>query len=100
MSGHTKGPWEVTESGHTLEVMQEDGPSVAVILDGGGHKGEDIANARLIAAAPDLFHAAIVTYGAMKRQLDDEGFAPGHWGDDEHEAFGMLKAAIAKAEGR
>lgn len=54
-------------------------------------------NGRLIAAAPDLLRAAQVAHSTMKRQLGADGMGPDWWGDDEHEAFTVLKEAIAKA---
>lgn len=58
---------------------------------------EVLADARLIAAAPELKHAALVAFGMLKRQFV-KGEAPDWWGDDEHEAFAVLKAALAKAD--
>lgn len=68
MSKHTAGPWKV-EMGHTLELIVADTPdgpvSVAEVLDDCHPDGEQQrANARLIAASPDLLAALIDLYDA------------------------------------
>lgn len=51
------------------------------------------ANARLIAAAPDLLAAAQLAVLNFKRSQASGNFQ----GDDEHESWSALNAAIAKA---
>lgn len=83
MSGHTPGPWEITEEcgeeywiGETHYLV---GPDVVV---------RSIEDARLIAAAPELLDA-------LKRV--DDTFMP-LW-PEEVEAISLVRAAIAKATG-
>ena len=94
MSGHTPGPWAVTPDSF---VMAGSRPSIGVarVIT---HAKEFVANARLIAAAPDLLEAAKLTALHFERMNlhPDVNFM----GDDEHEAWGALNRAIAKAEGR
>ena len=94
MSGHTPGPWTITPDSF---VMSGTKPSIGVakIIT---HAYEFFANARLIAAAPDLLDAAKLTALHFERMNlhPDVNFM----GDDEHEAWGALNRAIAKAEGR
>jgi hypothetical protein len=84
---HTPGPWYVND--RCIEAAGPEGPrdvTVAVV-----HAPEDQrdANARLIAAAPELLAACeeLLIY------LSD-------WDDDESETCVRARAAIAKAEGR
>jgi hypothetical protein len=72
MTGHTPGPWEVHPEGIWFDIFSKDGAVVSC-------EGIDNeANARLIAAAPDLYAAII--------NSDD-----GHWTP-------AMRAAIAKAK--
>ena len=104
---HTPGPWEVQNSDQWRAESRDTGfatfchvgppKGLAVALavsdeDGEGHEVE--ANARLIAAAPDLLDAIEALLGWVKAWdcdfvMDDEWPA-----DDE-----KIKAAIAKARG-
>jgi hypothetical protein len=82
---HTPGPWKVlrdnTDKWYKRRVYAGDDKLVANILD--GHE----ANARLIAAAPDLFDALwTILYADQDNQIPDELFQQG-------------KAAIDKAKG-
>jgi hypothetical protein len=92
MSKHTPGPWKVasgfiqaprrdTSKQHDIDVAR-------VQLDSGLYAGEFDANARLIAAAPDLLEALRNAVNAHMADRDD-GAIP-EW---VHEA----RAAIAKA---
>lgn len=93
MSGHTPGPWSTDEAEH-------DCPNQSIRIRGGGrtiaevwiddapvedYNREQRANARLIAAAPDLYELA--TYA-----VDNPNF-------DSAEFDRMARAAIAKATG-
>lgn len=82
---HTPGPWTVRLSelfdGHYI---------VSEVEDRSPDEDEDYANARLIAAAPDLLAAAKFAADA----LDD------HVGDAVRRSVYTLLDAIAKAEGR
>jgi hypothetical protein len=85
MSKHTPGPWDASR----WRVCAEPGGNIKVICDTANNKAsrteENAANARLIAAAPDLLAAC----RSLLAQLEFE------CGDLVSEA----KAAIAKAEG-
>lgn len=77
---HTPGPWQITV-GVTLQC-------------GTGNFQEDLANARLIAAAPDMLAAL----QAVREGLELRGLLDG-WVHDS-EFVSRIDAAIAKAEGR
>jgi hypothetical protein len=100
MSNHTKGPWVVDKVNHG-DVNGPDGRDVAVALYAGMvrievtgteetlsliSREESEANARLIAAAPELLAAIIV----LEDDLED-----GHWSNTKAE----LRRLIAKATG-
>lgn len=87
-SKHTPGPW-VRRSipGHLFEIHQE-GDKDGIVLRLRGGMVPMLADARLIAAAPELLAAA---------RLVDAAFS--HLGDDDHEAWAAIRAAIAKATG-
>lgn len=101
MTMHTPGPWGVTITGPgLLGIEGDDGALVA-----GVHGGND-ANARLIAAAPDLLAALeAATYalqgvqeflGGYELPSRDAAVAVG----DAIDAIGPARAAIAKATGK
>lgn len=83
---HTPGPWErLTFSNHELQAdfaMVKIGERVHMV----GYSGGDWANARLIAAAPELLEALEMV---MRRGRID----------DSEEAMNQVAAAIAKAKG-
>lgn len=103
-SKHTPGPWEVYHNGKC--VGAEDGHILTTEVEGNGAE-EAKANARLIAAAPDLLEAL---------RMAQENFAPPpdpHCNclkappcndcvehGAERETWSAINAAIAKAEGR
>lgn len=88
---HTRGPWGVMNR-YAHVVAVGGGEVIADIRNGGG--GYDYtaeANARLIAAAPELL-------AALKAVADElEGYLPD---DRNSEALEDAYDAIAKAEGR
>lgn len=101
MSGHTRGPWMIapcSEDAERFDVVSEyeprpDGTTRAnwiaeVDLQDESHPGENLANARLITAAPDLLEA-------LKGML---AYYTG--GRINNPANHAAQAAIAKAEGR
>ena len=89
MSGYTKGPWEkLTFSNHELQTdfaMIKIGIRVHMI----GHSSEDFANARLIAAAPDLLEALERLVSAARDV--DHGYMD--------QSIASAEAAIARARG-
>ena len=88
--GHTPGPWEVAMPGEVDEHY--------AVLDGFGHTASvygcpeeaatAFANARLIAAAPDLLAACELLLIYL-----------GDWDDMENETCAAARKAIAKAKG-
>ncbi len=94
---HTPGPWTVTDNttqgvGHQLRVDSNDG----AIADCGRNPFVDDemrANARLIAATPELLEACKAAMLWAK--------TPGNHGGNPycHNFMGLIEAAIAKAEG-
>ena len=93
MSAHTPGPWHV-EGQYVFSPPVASNPICAT----GRHLGQAIeeveANARLIAAAPDLLGALrfiLAFYEPGQRHLDTEAWK---------QAEGGARAAVAKAEGR
>jgi hypothetical protein len=103
MSGFTPGPWEISESAYVCRqaivarTPEGDLDPIAEVMGSG--KGQNLANARLIAAAPDLI-AALKSVewvmGAGPRFCADCGRdrSVGHYKGCR------LAAALAKAEGR
>lgn len=93
---HTPGPWKVTEDrpADTLVVQSLTTPYLTVaVMMGATSSAEEEANARLIAAAPDLLE--VVELAA----IDVAGGTPAA----RAEHYGILRrtarAAIAKARG-
>jgi len=96
MSEHTPGPWTVDVSdGWIRTVDPVEGLAVCRMRPTCVTSTWE-ANARLIAAAPDLLDAAKLTTLHFKRNQVSGNFQ----GDDEHEAWVALNKAITKAEGR
>lgn len=98
--GHTPGPWFVcdADSRHMTRISANEGTGRA--LNGGIYiarvQGPDNrANARLIAAAPDLLKAGEGARQALWNALDHLGFEC----PDAHPAIVELDAAIARATG-
>ena len=101
MTSHTPGPWRTGEDGHNiLSAQPGERPKMlaSVYHDLGGVGGltskehaEAHANARLMAAAPDLLAAcrAVDEWYDLVRQDYPEMLAP----------YQAVQAAIAKAEG-
>lgn len=94
MSKHTPGPWTVDGNVIRGDEKSNGSVSVACILDVaypyGRWAGESAqANARLIAAAPDLLEAAELCRKYMYE----------HASNTQDNAFDKLCAAIAKATG-
>ena len=84
MTQHTPGPWRVAGQGEQgtqqLPILRPDGKIVAAIRDEGG-----LADARLIAAAPELLEAL-------------EGLCEPSDPATDPQRWEAAKAAIAKAE--
>lgn len=93
---YTLGPWSVWD-GDGVAIVETPDAGVRFTVQGGNQQ-TDWANARLIAAAPELLDAAIY---ALKC-LDAANRVLGGWASTEYyvEARNDLKKAIAKAEGK
>lgn len=95
---HTPGPWWVDGPGEGIEVHDTFGRTASVWGDV-GEESEAWANARLIAAAPDMLDAL----RAVKSEFIDmyeECYPNDESDNDVTAAIDMVIAAIAKAEGR
>ncbi len=90
MSKHTPGPWQWTQHfDPTISIYKDGFGQIARLYDSSAGTGK--ANARLIAAAPDLLDALKSIAIAWK----DEVLVH----DDQREAMRAATAAIAKATG-
>ena len=107
MAGHTPGPWEVgydDGSGEEHITGPDDNERIAAIRwgcsccqDTSPLTPKEQANARLIAAAPDLL-------AALKGLFENCAMIHRHWGDNDNQreasaAVDAARAAIAKAKG-
>jgi hypothetical protein len=92
MSKHTPGPWTAT-SRRVTAPETEDRLGLDVHIYGGNGQ-DNAANARLIAAAPDLLEALKMGYADTMDyiQLNKLGAENNHW-------LVLARAAIAKATG-
>lgn len=94
---HTPAPWEIVDQrempdGHLLVVSPYDG-SIASITKSGGEASclDADANARLIAATPDLLAALL--------KMDYLHCASGDAKPEDHPAYAWAEAAIEDPEG-
>jgi hypothetical protein len=104
MSEHTPGPWVSRDVGDdqdadfgqwVVEIPETAGNTVIRLWFGDmeSNTGEDIANARIVAASPDLLAACEAIY-----RVAEDAFLPGpvHISISERD---QLRDAIAKARG-
>lgn len=91
---HTPGPWKAVSdlqctNGDVVPGVVSESTGCAVAWTHGRDEAEAIANARKLAACLQLLEACefVLKHGFMRK-----------WDGDER-AFGMLRAAIAKATG-
>jgi hypothetical protein len=103
---HTPGPWTLTAdgAGWYIECSPERGHSVAYIRAEIGEEDPDTsddekeANARLIAAAPELLDALIALLGVAPSKAPGAGLIVG--AEEKHaNALQAARAAIKKATG-
>lgn len=117
MSAHTPGPWVVVNDGTDDEPMMTVKAAriagrpprhcVAICATGDSPQEMENANARLIAAAPDILEALrkaddLLGFHEGSAKPEFEGARPTVRinGEDHAELLAVLRAAIAKAEGR
>ena len=99
MGKHTPGPWEVRLSmgsqSIAYDISSDDGRVCSSPRWATPREDEALANARLIAAAPDLLEAleAIMHAHQADIEFDPDPDSPAH------DAWDMADAAISKAKG-
>ena len=102
MSGHTKGPWEVARTDAGIIVRTESvkktraGASRYAAIGGFDRSdpeqlAEALANARLIAAAPELLEALMLAESVYRQNCVNEG--------EPSSVLDAMQAAILKATG-
>lgn len=91
---HTPGPWSVTDVDKLLRVGAAGAGDIAHVFSN-VLAGDARANARLIAAAPDLLAACKAAEGYLMPYADTS--APN---SPDKKVLAQVVAAIAKAEGR
>jgi hypothetical protein len=101
MPAHTLGPWHVEgefDAEAEITIMSVHGYTICEISPAvGDWEPDEIANAHLFAAAPELLEACQITL----RQIDQGGIHSKIEKDGSYtSAETMLRRAIAKAEGR
>lgn len=93
---HTPGPWFATQdNGPSWTIRLDKRATVASISGASLHIGNTEANARLIAAAPDLL-AFAAEYVA---EIEEQAVASGDDVSCFSPLYNVARAAIAKAEG-
>ena len=97
---HTPGPWVVIADESAAQVkgfpcIESDGYTVVGLEGMYGDIETDFANARLIAAAPDMLEALQAAQSMHQRYCDRVGAADG-WARD---LKAIIDAAITKATG-
>lgn len=80
MAQHTPGPWKITAASFTIKAA-----AVGTVVYGNPDNPNRLADARLIAAAPDLLEALKGVLRVADRATTE---------------FDAARAAIAKAEGK
>ena len=77
MSEHTPGPWTNPEGSVSIFCNYEDRPNISKVTDVHGTLGAEasVANARLIAAAPELLEALKTAISIMQDYDIDEALA-------------------------
>ena len=88
MSAHTRGSWHVDAPGDGLRVLSDHG-TIICHVSGAMTNPSVIADAKLIAASPDL-------YRALQAMLTHMGMDEDEW---NRPTFEQARAAIAKATG-
>lgn len=100
MTKHTPGPWEIGETARDC-ILGRNGCRFTICVMQNTHRPEQKANARLIAAAPELLEACLAAVDDLEwHQAQDAEMSE----CDPEEVAGIgslefLRAAIAKAIG-
>ena len=99
---HTAGPWHVTEHGvreQEFEIRTADDERHVAAIYGPTDK-EDVANARLIAAAPELLAALDAIRARLAGEFDHPALsAVGPLATERGDVDYIASTAIAKARG-
>jgi hypothetical protein len=106
----TPGPWRASEMkmdkaswaalrGKSIDVVLRGSDVIAAVWCGDDRDGDESANARLIAAAPDMYKAleAAMASGMVPKSSVSDGGACRH--SAQVRAADMIRAALAKAKG-
>lgn len=93
---HTPGPWTIREHPNSGAGVYIE-PGIGEVYGAGRIPA---ANARLIAAAPELLEAMNAALDALSCEGDYEHLSRRSSGEQIDAAHSLLFAAIAKAEGR
>ena len=94
-AGHTPGPWHTRGAGTERAWVYAGNVAIASARHASGHDCE--ANARLIAAAPDLLEACIEALPYLETTAAE--LAENYDSDDSAPLADRLRAAIAQAKG-
>ena len=100
MSKHTPGPWEVLEDKSMISVVTECAEICDIVHDV-RPVSENLANARLIAAAPEMLEAleSVLRVVDLGNASGDSAEAFAEW-SQEHETMAQaVYAAVKKARG-
>jgi hypothetical protein len=89
---HTPGPWIVEGNGITVRQDRKHASKICQAFEVYMCRQEREANARLIAAAPDMLAALEEAHRLNRMSVFDDGSSADH-------AARMVQAAIAKARG-
>ena len=102
MSKHTPGPWTATFEDYrwVIDCQGEFGPKKALAVTAGFFPKHE-ANARLIAAAPDLLEALKLAHKALEAIADEMTVGERYTNAGQHliDSLEPSRAAIAKATG-
>lgn len=101
---HTPGPWRPFAWGKKVGVTGDlNTADIALVsgFDTNRSLDEEMANARLIAAAPDLLDAVVATRKLVaEAALTGFNYADGNWAERLFANQAVLSAAIKEAEER
>lgn len=98
----TPGPWKAVKAAHgPIDIFDQRGRDVVTFYGGGVEAESQSANAKLIAAAPELMgdgQFLLDRLADFERELEDDGVAREFYGHVSP-AIARLSAAVAKALG-